>query len=119
MLVTFENIIEPNIAHEIMSQYCVKYFKSEYKQLYTNINNNILPWIYYSVDITILDLDAISTVGIDPDTCVYSHDERQKKLFSTTCRRAYDLITSLEPWKEVDLELFDGSMGWTVAITHE
>jgi hypothetical protein len=30
-----------------------------------------------------------------------------------------DVVAGLEPWEEVDLEIFDNSLAWTIAITHE
>jgi hypothetical protein len=29
------------------------------------------------------------------------------------------LVAALEPWEDVDMEVFDEGFDWTVAITHE
>jgi len=45
--------------------------------------------------------------------------ERQNKLYVTTLQSIIDFIDNFESWDEIDAYIFDETMIWVVAITHE
>ncbi len=48
------------------------------------------------------------------------YDEREKALYTARWREITDYIHSLESWEEaIDLLIFDRSLRWFAAITHE
>ena len=51
---------------------------------------------------------------------VLLYDEREKALYTARWREITDYIHSLESWEEaIDLLIFDRSLRWFAAITHE
>ena len=115
----FEHIIESRRAKEILARYMLSFIKSDYTPWNQEFNCRNLPWCFFKVNIKTLDIDDIGKINIPFNDVVYCHDERQKVLYQTTFKRIYEFVLSLEPWEEVDLEIFNNSMQWTLAITHE
>jgi hypothetical protein len=115
----FEKIVESERAKEILGQYMAKFIKPDYTPWNMEYNCPDLPWCHFKVGINTLDISNIPNVNIPSDKIVYCHDEKQKELYQTKYKNVFDLIKRLEPWEEVDIEIFDDSMDWTMAITHE
>ena len=112
-------VISTDIAREIMERYRRKFLLSDFNQFNSEFNCKNLPWCYYSVDIKTYDTGELHKVPIKSDAVVYCNDERKEIMYKTTFGKVYDFVANLEPWDEVDLEVFDDKMEWTVAITHE
>ena len=114
----FDTIICTDIACEIMAQYRSKFIKPDYEQWNSRFNCKNLPWCYYK-EYKTYDTDEIYKAPIAPDTIVYCHDEHQGILYQTTFVEVYNLVINLEPWDEIDIEIFSEDMDWTIAVTHE
>jgi len=114
----FKTIVSTDIAQEIMERYRRKFLRPDFEQFNAAFNCKNLPWCYYK-DSKVYDTGELYKVPIAPDTIVYCHDERKEIMYHTTFREVYNFVIKLEPWDEVDLEVFDDEMEWTVAITHE
>jgi hypothetical protein len=115
----FNNTVEAEKASVIMDQYMSTFIKSDYTPWNKEYNCMNLPWCHYKVDIKTLDISNLSELDISSEKNVYCHDEQQKKLYQTDFKSVLDLVIALEPWEEIDVEIFDDSFDWTVAITHE
>lgn len=50
---------------------------------------------------------------------LFLYDERQKLLQKVTIGKILGMLSSLEVWEEKDLYVFDVSMEWFIAFTHE
>lgn len=107
----FTEIIAPENANLIMERY-MRTLNKEY-----DCPN--LPWCYFKVDVKTLDISNILKLNINLYKIVYCYDEQQKKLYQTKFNNILDIVNNLEPWDEIDLEIFDDILDWTVAITHE
>ena len=115
-----ENIVSKEIANELITQYRDKYIKSSYKPWCSSINCKNLPWCYYEeLGIKIFGLDDLPKINIPLEKAVYCHDEVDDIMYQTTFGEVLKMITNLEPWEGVDIEIFDESLDWTIAITHE
>ncbi|MDR1852972.1 MAG: hypothetical protein LBR21_10075 [Propionibacteriaceae bacterium] len=118
----FEKPVEKEKANSLMARYMETFIKPSYKPWNERYNCLELPWIYYKVDTKVLDWfipENINSIDLPFDRVVYCHNEREKIVYETTYREVYNLLMSLEPWDEIDVELFDDSFSWTVAFTHE
>lgn len=115
----FEKVIDAKESKEILKQYTAKFINSKYTVWNDKYNCPNLPWCYFKGETKMLDIDNISAVNIHSDEIVYCHDERQKILYQTTYEKIYNFIVCLEPWQEVDIELFNETLDWTMAVTHE
>ena len=40
-------------------------------------------------------------------------------MYSVPYVQVCELVASLEPWEEIDVEIFDNSYEWFIAITHD
>jgi hypothetical protein len=115
----FKTIINTDIAHELMERYYKKFIKPDYENWNTEFNCRNLPWCYYKEERKVYDTTEIYRVPISPTMIVYCHDEQKRILYQTTFIDVYNLVINLEPWEEVDIEVFNDEMEWTIAITHE
>lgn len=50
---------------------------------------------------------------------VFFYSERDRKLYAASFGAVVDYAAQLEPWEEIDAYLFDETMDWVVAVTHE
>lgn len=58
-------------------------------------------------------------ISVDRNAEVYFYSERDNKLYSTVFSETVDFIKNLEPWEDIDAEIFDKSFAWFIAVTHE
>lgn len=42
-----------------------------------------------------------------------------EELYKTNFGEIGEYVNQLEPWEEIDAEIFDESMKWVIVITHE
>lgn len=49
----------------------------------------------------------------------YFFSERVEELYKTNFGEIGEYVNQLEPWEEIDAEIFDESMKWVIVITHE
>mgnify|MGYP001030276624 FL=1 len=66
-----------------------------------------------------LPFEEIANLGIPKDKKLFFYSERPKMLYSASFGPVVDYVTQLELWEDIDAYLFDGTMDWVVAVTHE
>ena len=66
-----------------------------------------------------LPTEEIAQLGIPRDKKVFFYSERIRTLYSASFGAVVDYVEQLEPCEDIDAYLFDGSMDWVVAVTHE
>ena len=66
-----------------------------------------------------LPFEEITKLGIPKDKKLFFYSERPKMLYSAGLDAVVDYVEQLEPWEDIDAYLFDKTMDWVVAITHE
>jgi hypothetical protein len=115
----FEKVVETEKGTEVMRQYMTHFIKPDYSPWNKEYDCPNLPWCYFKVNVEIFDVRDILKMNVPSEKMVYCHDERQKILYQATFKNVCDQISGLEPWEEVDLEIFDDRLNWTIAVTHE
>jgi len=114
--------VEDGKAKLLVARYMEAFIKPAYER-YDEEGRRNMPWCWYKVEHDVVDwtFDAndISSIDVPLDKKVYCHDERGGAVYEATYGDIYDLIIALEPWEEVDIEVFDDGFEWTVAFTHE
>ena len=113
------SVVNTDIAKDIMERYRKTFLKPDFEIWNPEFNCKNLPWCYYKEGRKIYDTEEFYRVPITPDTNVYFNDERHEIMYQTTFAKVYDFVKKLEPWDEVDFEIFDDKMEWTIAVTHE
>ena len=63
--------------------------------------------------------EEFEKISVDRNAEVYFYSERDNKLYSTVFSETVDFIKNLEPWEDIDAEIFDKSFAWFIAVTHE
>lgn len=66
-----------------------------------------------------LPTEEIAQLGIPRDKKVFFYSERIRMLYSASFGAVVDYVEQLELWEDIDAYLFDRTMDWVVAITHE
>ena len=61
----------------------------------------------------------IAQLGIPRDKKLFFYSERIRTLYAASFGAVVDYVGQLEPWEDIDAYLFDGTMDWVVAVTHE
>ena len=66
-----------------------------------------------------LPTEEIAQLGIPRDKKVFFYSERIRTLYSASFGAVLDYVEQLELWEDIDAYLFNGTMDWVVAVTHE
>lgn len=78
-----------------------------------------LLWCNLSCKGETLPMEEFENISVDGNSEVYFYSERDDKLYSTAFYETVDFIKNLEPWEDIDAEIFDRSFAWFIAVTHE
>ena len=70
-----------------------------------------LIWANLNCKGVVLPTDEFEKIPIVSSAEVYFYSERDKKIV--------DYINRLEPWEEIDAEIFDDLLRWYICVTHE
>ena len=104
-------------ADELIETFKKKFVVSDYDPANQKVSR--LLWCNLSCEVSTMPLDELKSVRLAPDTRVYCYNERSSEMCGTTFGQICEFISQLEPWEETDIEIFDLSFKWFIAITHE
>ena len=84
-------------------------------------NQKISPllWCNLACSGETIPTEEFENISVDRNAEVYFYSERDDKLYITLFSETVDFIKKLEPWKDIDAEIFDKSFAWFIAVTHE
>ena len=77
--------------------------------------NSFLP----QYELRCLPTGEIAQPGISRDEKLFFYSERIRTLYAASFGSVVDYVGQLEPWEDIDAYLFNGTMDWVVAVTHE
>lgn len=63
--------------------------------------------------------ENVPRLPVAPDQKVYYYGERDNEMYATTFSEVCAFLRELEPWDEIDSEIFDDTFTWYIAVTHE
>ena len=66
-----------------------------------------------------LPTEKIAQLRIPRDKKLFFYSERIRMLYAASFGAVVDYVEQLEPWEDIDAYLFDRTMDWVVAVTHE
>lgn len=78
-----------------------------------------LLWANLNCKGELLCVDEFARIPIEAGAEVYFYNEREKKTYRASFAEIVDYIGRLEPWEEIDAEIFDDSFRWFICVTHE
>ena len=82
-------------------------------------NRSKLIWCNLLSGFQAISTEDVQCLQIPSRQKVYYYGERDNEMFETTFSEVCNFIKELEPWDEIDSEIFDDSFTWFIAITHE
>ncbi len=112
----FEKEYSANEAASVMSSFMERYVDQ------AKIPGRILLWnsLKDGVKVVCRPFSQIAALDIFRGKILFVYDEREKTLRKIKWTEIVHVISNLEPWEEnIDLLLFDESLDWFAAITHE
>lgn len=78
-----------------------------------------LLWANLSCEGALVPTGEFEKIPVERSAEVYFYSEREKKMYSAKFKEIVDHINGLEPWEEIDAEIFDDSLRWYICVTHE
>ncbi len=103
------------------TEYRIQRFISRYVDT-EKIPNRILLWNSLKDEIKTVcrPFSQVMTLDFFHGKTLFVYDERDHVLWRASWSEVLQLVSHLEPWEEnIDLLLFDESLDWFAAITHE
>lgn len=84
-------------------------------------NRNVcwLLWANLNCKGELLSVDEFEKIPVDADAEVYFYNERERKMYRALFAEIVNYIVGLEPWEEIDAEIFDDTLQWFICVTHE
>ena len=110
-------ILDRQTADELMETFKKRFVISDYDPKSQKVSR--LLWCSLSCEVRTMPLDELKSIQLSPDTLVYCYNERSREMCGTTFGQICEFISELEPWEETDIEIFDLSFKWFIAVTHE
>jgi hypothetical protein len=111
--------IDSNKSSVVISRFKSIYVKSDYSCLNENGSKNLMWANYKPHEMRVIPIEEFKNINLPQNAYVFYYDERDEKLIHTTFFEICNLIDSLEPWDEIDAEIFDETMKWVITVTHE
>ncbi len=82
-------------------------------------NRSRLIWCNLSSEPQAIPTEEVHRLSLSPGHKVYYYGERDNEMYETSFAEVCAFINELEPWDEIDSEIFDDTFSWFIAITHE
>ena len=113
------NMLDHERATALLEKFKDAFVIPDYEQAILQKSRSKLIWCnLLSVPRTI-PTEELQKLPLSPDTKVYYYGERDNEMVETSFAEICAFVDELEPWEEIDSEVFDDTFGWFIAITHE
>lgn len=103
--------------NKLINEFKRNFVRSDYDR--NNQKISPLLWCNLACSIETIPTEEFRNTSVDPNAEVYFYNERENKIYSTVFSETVDFIKKLEPWEDIDAEIFDKSFAWLIAVTHE
>ena len=109
--------IEYDIADGLLSDFKKKFVISDYDP--DNQKRSWLLWCNLSCEAAAIPIENFQSIPLDKNSTVYFYNERLNEMYEAVFSEICKYIENLEPWEEIDAEIFDLSYEWFISVTHE
>lgn len=104
----------------VISKYKGAFLKKDYCVFDKKTNVRNLMWCNFGKERDkVIATEELSKIILQDNGDLFFYLERTKELYITSYGEICKYISSLEPWEEIDAVIFDKTMEWTIAVTHE
>jgi hypothetical protein len=112
-------ITDDSVKQEVLGRFMGRFVKSDYTVRDPVGEGRRLMWCSLTKEFKDYPTDELFQVLNGTDGSVYFYNERTEEMYLTDFEDVRAFINSFEPWDEVDAEVFDDSLEWVIAVTHE
>ncbi len=109
--------INGNEKNKLIEEFKRSFVRSDHDPNNQKISR--LLWCNLSCSGETIPTEEFENISVDRNAEVYFYSERDSKLYSTVFSETVDFVKKLEPWEDIDAEIFDKSFSWFIAVTHE
>lgn len=111
---------EQAYRNEVMTEYINIFLKGDYRPFDKGTKIRNLMWCNLAKERDrIIATDELHKIRLQNSENLFFYLERTEELYITDFEAICRFLDSLEPWEEVDAAIFDTTMEWTIAVTHE
>ena len=115
-----KRLVEDSQAKEIiLGKLIDKFVNSDYTFKNPVTGGIRLIWCNFRNECKVYSTEELFQSQLKIDGNVYFYNERTQELFLCDFRTVQSYVNNLEPWDEIDAEIFDYNLEWIIAVTHE
>ena len=111
------NLIDNDKSNMLINEFKNKFVVSDYNK--NNQRKSKLLWCNLSCKGKIIPIDKFEDININIYSDVYFYNERDERMYQIPFSNVQNFIHKLDPWDEIDCEIFDDTMTWFISVTHE
>ena len=109
-----------SLKDDIISDYIKHFLKSDYCFWDKKTNGRNLMWCNLKKERdNVIPTEELAKIRIQNEGDLFFYLERTEELYEIRFEEICRYINSLEPWEEIDAVIFDKTMEWMIAVTHE
>ncbi len=112
-----ENKMDKEAAGELLGRFKDRFITADYDP--KNQKRCWLLWANLACEAKWISTEDFESIPFSRENMVYFYSERDCQMFRVPFAEVCELVAGMEPWEEVDAEIFDDSCEWMIAITHE
>lgn len=111
---------EQSYKNFLISKYREIFLKEDYCSFDNKTKARNLMWCNFAKERNkVIATDELSKIVLRDKNDLFFYLERTEELYIAGYGEICSYISSLEPWEEIDAVIFDQTMDWTIAVTHE
>lgn len=103
----------------VLDQLMENFVKKDFCFFDESKRRNLLWCHFINRNDKVFPTEELVNIKLPKDHDVFFYSERVEELYKTNFGEICEYVIQLEPWEEIDAEIFDDSMKWVIAITHE
>lgn len=111
------NRLDDKASRRLLEEFKRKFIIPDYDP--KNQSRSWLFWCNWLYKPQTISTEEFEMIPLNKDTRVYFYSERHKEMYEVLFSEVCDFVAGLEPWEEIDAEIFDDSYSWVIAVTHE
>ena len=112
-------IEDVNLKNNILNKFVDRFVLCNYTFVNPATGGLKLLWCNFKDECKIYSTDKLFKFNIKISNNIYFYSERTQEMYFTDFNDVCSFVNNLEPWDVIDAEIFDDSLEWVIAITHE
>lgn len=111
---------EESYKDVVISKYIEAFLKKDYCFFDNKTRGRNLMWCNFAKERDrIIATEELEKIEPQDKKDLFFYLERTEELYIADYEEICKFVSSLEPWEEIDAVIFDKTLEWTIAVTHE